>query len=60
MTKGYFNLKEKTKDLFESNADNDNDEAVIEDVGMEGMKKKMKMSFKSNHSFVKKKRKFNN
>lgn len=51
--------KLKTKDLYDTNADNDNDEAIIQDTGIEGFKKKVKMSFKNNQSFVKKKRKFN-
>ena len=48
--------KLKTKDLFDTNADNDHDEGNVEE-GVEGMKKKVKMQFKSNQSFVKKKRK---
>ncbi len=48
--------KLKTNDLFETNADRDNDEGMIED-GVEGLKKKVKMEFRTNQSFVKKKRK---
>lgn len=49
--------KLKTSDVFETNADNDDDEGNITQGGLEGMKKKVKMQFKSNQSFVKKKRK---
>lgn len=48
--------KLKSSDVFDSNPDGDNDEGDGEG-GIDGMKKKVKMQFKTNHSFVKKKRK---
>lgn len=50
--------KLKTKDLFDTNPDGDDDEGA-EDGNIEGIKKKVKSQFKMNHSFVKKKRKNN-
>lgn len=48
--------KLKTKDLFDSNPDRDEDEGVS---NITGLKKSVKSSFQTNQSFVKKKKKHN-